>query len=136
MDEVDYKILEILRRDARTTNSEIANKVNLTEGAVRNRIRHLIEDKIIRRFTIETIHDRVEAIVLMKVRPRATKEALKRIRKYANRLFETTGEYDVAAYLTAETLQEINVMVDKIRNAAEVVSTITLLKIAEDQSDS
>ena len=54
LDEKDYKIVELLRRDARTTNSAIAKQVDLTEGAVRNRIGRLVRSDVIRRFTIET----------------------------------------------------------------------------------
>lgn len=133
MDEIDYKILEVLRMDARVTNNDIAKRVKLTEGAVRNRIRRLVQSGVIRRFTIDTGPDQVEAIVLVKTGTRGSKEILKRIRKYTNRLFETAGEYDVAAHLTAENIQSVNTMVDRVRSVNGVISTVTLLKIADDQ---
>ena len=78
MDGIDAEILKILRREARTTNSDIAKTVSLTEGAVRNRIRHLVESGVIKRFTIETEPDQVEAIVLIKTQTRASRDILKR----------------------------------------------------------
>lgn len=134
MDEVDYKILEILKQNARTTNSNIAAKVRLTEGAVRSRIRRLQKNKVIKRFTIETEQNPVEAIVLIKTQTKASREILRRIRQHANRLFETAGEYDVAAHLTAENIQKINAQVDQLRSVSGVIETVTLLKIADDQS--
>ncbi len=133
MDEIDYKILQILRQDARCTNSEIGATVKLTEGAVRNRIKRLIEASVIKRFTIETQPDEAEAIVLIRTQTKTSKEILKRIRKYSNRLFETAGEYDVAAYLAAQNVREINENVDRLRGIDGVISTVTLLKIAEDE---
>ena len=131
MDDVDYKILEILKQNARTTNTEVANKVNLTEGAVRNRIRRLLKEKVIKRFTIETEQNQLEAIVLIKTQTKASKEILRKIRQHANRLFETAGEYDAAVYLAAENIQEINATVDRLRSVIGVISTVTLLKIAD-----
>ena len=136
MDGIDAEILKILRREAKTTNSDIAKTVSLTEGAVRNRIRHLVESGVIKRFTIETEPDQVEAIVLIKTQTRASRDILKRIRKFTNRLFETSGEYDVATYLSAQSVDEINGTIDRVRRVSGVISTLTLLKMAEDQSES
>ena len=65
MDEIDVKILKILKEDSRTKYVKIAKTVGLTEGAVRRRIRNLINRGIIKRFTIETTVE-VEGIVLIK----------------------------------------------------------------------
>ena len=133
LDEKDYKIVELLRRDARTTNNAIAKEVDLTEGAVRNRIGRLVRSDVIRRFTIETGPELHEAIVLVKTRTKGSKDVLRRMRKYANRLFETAGDYDVAAFLSAESMERINSMVDRLRAVDGVTSTVTLLKIADEE---
>jgi len=132
LDEVDYRILEILRENARTTNNAIAAEVHLTEGAVRNRIKRLVEDGVIRRFTIETQPDQAEAMVLIKTRTRASREILRKIRRHADRLFETAGQFDVAAHLTAKEIRIINETVDKLRSIDGVISTVTLVKIADE----
>jgi Lrp/AsnC family transcriptional regulator of lysine biosynthesis len=132
MDEKDYRILEILRSNARTTNIAIAKQVNLTEGAVRNRIRRMVRSDLIRRFTIETGPGLLEAIVLVKTRTRSSKDVLRKIRKYADRLFETAGDYDVATFISAESMEGINSTVDRLRSVDGVTSTVTLLKIADE----
>ena len=132
MDEVDYKILEILRENSRTTNQDLAKIVKLTEGAVRNRIKRLLLTGVIKRFTIVTEAAQLEAIVLMKTKAKGSKEILRRIGKYTNRLFETAGEYDVAGFVTAESIEKINATVDKLRGVDGVISTVTLLKIANE----
>jgi Lrp/AsnC family transcriptional regulator of lysine biosynthesis len=133
LDEVDQQILEILRHDSRTSNIQVAKKVGLTEGTVRNRIRRLIETGIIKRFTVETQAAQAEAIVLIQTHTRGSREVLRRIRKLVDRLFETAGEFDVAAYLTADSIAAINALVDKLRRVEGVTSTVTLLKIADDK---
>ena len=42
MDDIDKTIIKILTKDSRTPNTEIAQKVNLSEGSVRARIDKLI----------------------------------------------------------------------------------------------
>ena len=132
MDEIDYKILEILRENAKTTNNDIAKIVTLTEGAIRNRIKHLVQAGVIKQFTIVTEPAQSEAIVLIKTQAKGSKEILKRIRKHTNRLFETAGEYDVAVFIAAESIEKINATVDKLRGVDGVMSTVTLLKIADE----
>jgi len=133
LDEVDGKILEILRKDARITNDDIARQVGLTEGAVRNRIKRLVQNETIKKFTIETEHHQAEAVVLIKTETKASKDVLKKIRKFSSRLFETAGHLDVAAFIEAESIGEINRTVDRLRAIAGVASTITLIKIADER---
>ncbi|WP_323174819.1 AsnC family transcriptional regulator, partial [Natrialba sp. PRR66] len=47
MDELDREILNILRRDARTPYTEIAEEVGTSEGTVRNRVERMTEDDVI-----------------------------------------------------------------------------------------
>jgi Lrp/AsnC family transcriptional regulator of lysine biosynthesis len=104
--------------------------VRLTEGAVRNRIKRLIQTGIIRRFTVET-QAGAEAIVLIQTQTRGSKEILRRIRKHVNQMFETAGEFDVAVHLAVDNIATINEMVDRLRKVEGVTSTVTLLKIAD-----
>jgi Lrp/AsnC family leucine-responsive transcriptional regulator len=48
MDVLDKKILDILRMDATTTNASIAERIDLSQSAVNERIRKLKENKVIR----------------------------------------------------------------------------------------
>ena len=64
MDEIDVKVLEILKRNARSKYVKVAQAVGLTEGAVRRRIKELTKQGVIRRFTIETTVE-LEGIVLV-----------------------------------------------------------------------
>jgi len=134
MDDVDKKILETLRQNSRTPNNEIADKLGLTEGTIRNRIKRLVESGVIKKFTIETQPVQTEAIVLIRTQTGRSKETLRKIRRHVDRLFETAGEYDIAAYLTADEIATINGIVDKLRTVEGITSTVTLLKIADDKT--
>ncbi len=47
IDDVDKKIIKLLQNNGRLTNTEIAKKLNVTEGAIRKRLNRLVGEKII-----------------------------------------------------------------------------------------
>lgn len=128
MDETDLKILRILRENSRIKYVQIAKKIGLSEGAVRRRIRKLLDENIIKKFTIETAAE-VEGIVLIKTEPTKTGEAVSKIRKMADKTFEVSGDYDIAAFIQAYTIEELNKKVDEIRKLLSVLSTNTLIRM-------
>jgi len=131
MDEIDVKILEILRQDSRTKYVKIAEMIGLTEGAVRRRVKNLLEQGIIRRFTVETKAE-VEAIVLVKTDPAQTRSVTLKIREISDKVFEVSGDYDVAALIQAYNIENLNRKVDAIRRLPFVLSTNTLISLARD----
>ena len=130
MDDADRKILRILREDARTKYVKIAELIGLTEGAVRRRIKKLVEEGAIKRFTVETTEE-FEGIVLVETEPTRTGDATERIRKIATRVFEVSGGYDIAALIQAYTMEELNRKIDEIRNLPYVLNTNTLIKLKD-----
>ncbi len=128
MDEIDLKILNILREDARTKYVKIAKMIGLTEGAVRRRIRRMKDAGIIKRFTVETDIE-FEGIVLIETEPARTGEVTRRIKNIANKVFEVSGEYDVAALIQTYSIEELNNKVDEIRKIPWVQNTKTLIKL-------
>ncbi|MHB8854211.1 MAG: Lrp/AsnC family transcriptional regulator [Ignavibacteriaceae bacterium] len=53
INEIDAKILNILQKNSRTTNAEIARQVKMAPSAVLERIRRLEERKIIKKYTAQ-----------------------------------------------------------------------------------
>jgi Lrp/AsnC family transcriptional regulator of lysine biosynthesis len=130
MDTVDLKILKILKKDARKKYVKIAEEVGLTEGAIRSRIKNLIKKGIIKKFTIETTME-FEGVVLIETKPTKTKEITSKIKKIANRIFEVSGTYDIAALIKSYTIEELNEKIDEIRKITSVKKTDTLIKLKD-----
>jgi Lrp/AsnC family transcriptional regulator of lysine biosynthesis len=128
MDKIDIEILEILKKNSRTKYVEIAKRVDLTEGAVRRRMKKLLETRSIKKFTIETSIE-MEGIVLIKTDPAETRRTVLKIREIANRVFEVSGDYDVAALIQTFTMEELNERVDQIRDLPLVLETNTLIRL-------
>lgn len=131
MDETDLRIIEMLRKNSRTSNVDIASRLGITEGAVRRRIKILSEDGTIQRFTIETAHTGMEGFILVKSNAKLTKEIVKKMERYSDRIYELSGEYDIAAMIWAPTVEELNSKVDKIRKFRGVLETNTMIKLEE-----
>jgi Lrp/AsnC family transcriptional regulator of lysine biosynthesis len=129
MDEIDNKILEILKQNPREKYVRIAKKIGLSEGTVRRRIKKMLEDGIIKRFTIELSLE-TEGIVLVKTNPIKTKEIVEKIKKVSDKVFEVSGDYDIAVLIQASTIDELNKKVDYIRGISGVLNTNTLIKLA------
>lgn len=52
IDKIDRKIIELLKRDGRMSYRKIAEEIGRTEVTVRRRVRKLIKEGVIRRFTV------------------------------------------------------------------------------------
>jgi len=130
MDNLDLEILKILKNNARAKYVSIAKKVGLTEGAVRRRIKKLQKEGTIRRFTIETMAE-FEGVVLVETEPTMTSNVAARMKKIASRVFEVSGDYDIAAFIQAYTMEDLNRKIDEIRNLPGVLNTNTLIKLKD-----
>jgi len=131
LDERDYKLLELLRRDGRAPYASLARELGLTESAVRKRISRLKRLGVIRRFTIEyQAPGEVAALILVKVQPPInSREVSRRImgNSMVDRVYEVTGEYDIVVMARARSTDDLNNIIDYIRSIEGVTSTYTMI---------
>lgn len=129
MDETDKKILNILEKDGRTAFVDVAKEVGITEGAVRKRVKELVETETIKKFTIVTGPEKkIKSLILLNTNPQIPiAEISDKVRKIVNvkEVYELSGDYDIIAFIEAENLKEINKTVDLIREVKGVTKTIT-----------
>lgn len=131
MDDIDREIIRILKKDGRATYSEIGKRVGLSEGAVRKRVRALVDFGIIRRFTIKVgLTEGAEAITLLSIKPSLpTSEVSKMLKDFSNveTIYEVTGQYDIAVIISGLNIVEVNECLEKIRRVDGVVNTNTMI---------
>ncbi len=132
LDEVDKKIIKILKDDGRAGYAEIGKQVGLSEGAVRKRIKILTDEKrVIRKFTVKVgVTEGAEAITLLATNPAyPTQEVSKRIQQIPNveTIYEVTGEYDIVAVIGGINVEEVNECIEKIRHVEGIMKTNTMI---------
>lgn len=136
LDEVDRRLLAMLREDGRRPFVDVAKELGLSEAAVRRRVRKLVESGVIRRFTVELgRRGGASSITLISVQPGAKMEDLARDIKGlpgVERVYEITGQYDLAVFVNGESIAEVNSTIDRIRALPSVVTTNTIIILKED----
>lgn len=131
VDEVDMKILEILRKNARTPYTSLARDLNISEAAIRKRIEKLIRVGVVKRFTIDyELENEVKAAVLVKVAPpNPTSDISRRIVKIngVEMVYEVTGDYDILVIVRGKNINMINKSIDEIRSINGVYGTNSMI---------
>ena len=135
MDEIDEKIIAILKENGRASYTEIGEKTGLSEGAVRRRVKTLLDSGPIKKFTIQVgVEKGAKAIALLSIRPSIPASeisgSLIRIKGVEN-AFEVTGEYDIAVILSASNVKEVNHCIDEIRSIDGIMNTNTMIVLRE-----
>jgi len=131
VDEIDMKILEILKENARTTYVDIGKALGLSEGTVRNRIQSLTDSGVIKRFTVEvSLGVGVRALIMISVDPqKPTLEISDKVLKLpgVEKIYEVTGEYDVVTVVSSSSIEGLNQTIEEIRVIDGIVKTNTVI---------
>ena len=131
LDQIDQKIIDLLKKDSRTSFVKIAEEVGLSETAVRKRIKNLQDNGIIKRFTVEVDEEQQTRAIAM-IETQASMHTPEISQKFiaidgVSHLYEVTGEYDIIAVLSTTTIEELNRTLEKIRLTEGVIRTNTSL---------
>ena len=131
MDSIDFRIMEELDRNSRIPNVNIAKKVGMSEGAVRQRIKDLVKEGFIKKFTIEFgVKMGTKAFILVstvpQTSPRTISEFLKKIPEVRS-FFQTSGAWDLVIRVFTENPAEFNKVIDKIRSQKWVIATESMV---------
>ena len=131
LDKIDEKIVNILKTDSRKAFVEIAQEVGLSESAVRRRVKNLVDNGTVKKFTIEMgVSNKTSAITLISVSPSTdtskVSEKLKLL-KGVDVVYEITGQYDIVAIVSAPTITEINKCIDDVRRIEGIDDTNTVI---------
>lgn len=131
MDDKDKEIIKLLKDDARASYGEIGQKIGLSEGAVRKRIKTLTDGGAIRKFTVKiSIAEGAQAITLLTANPAfPTQEVSRKIQVIQNveTTYEVSGEYDIVAVISGINMTEVNECIEKIRMVEGIVKTNTMI---------
>ena len=135
MDEVDHKLMSLLRQDARLTVAALAAKLKVSRGTVTNRIRRLEDDGVIVGYTVrlrpDVQHNAIKAWMSIAVDGNQTRAVIASLlgEPGVATLHDTNGRWDLLAELRAETLQELAKVLERIRLLKGISNTETSIHL-------
>jgi len=137
MDKIDHSIIELLRRNARMPNSDIAKKLGMAPSAIWERIKKLEESKVIQKYCAIinpiAVDLNILAYVTISVNSAnwSDKFALQ-VKSIENveELHEVIGEDSYLLKVRAKNMEELSeVLKNKIGVIPEVATTKTVIAV-------
>jgi DNA-binding Lrp family transcriptional regulator len=140
MDDLDRRLLALLRADSREPVASLAAKLKVSRGTVQNRInRMLAPGGAIQGFTVRTRPEleanRIRAVMTIAIegeRSRAVVKALRGLPE-VDKVHTTNGRWDLVAELDTATLAEFSRTLDQIRTIEGIASTETSILLATEK---
>lgn len=135
MDEIDHKLMSMLRQDARLTVAALAAKLKVSRGTVTNRIRKLEDDGVIVGYTVrlrpDVQHNTIKAWMSIAVDGNQTRAVIASLlgEPGVATLHDTNGRWDLLAELRAESLQELAKVLERIRLLKGISNTETSIHL-------
>ncbi|ADB57990.1 Lrp/AsnC family transcriptional regulator [Archaeoglobus profundus] len=133
IDRLDIEILIELQKDARKSLKEIAEKLDVAEGTVYNRINKLKRMGVIEKFIPIINHSKLgfdlTAIIGITAEGKHLVELENILAKEPNvtAVYDVTGEFDVITVAKFKTREDLNEFVKRIAGMKHVKKTYTML---------
>jgi DNA-binding Lrp family transcriptional regulator len=128
LDDIDSALLALLRENGRMSNREAGRALDVSEGMVRQRLRKLVDAKVMRLGLVTDIHTTgvsVGVTVRIRADPARTRAIAQALAQLASTSFValTMGRFDILAVLAAHTRIEAAETIDnQIANIEGVLS--------------
>ncbi|PPF26031.1 Lrp/AsnC family transcriptional regulator [Rathayibacter rathayi] len=130
MDNIDRKILDLLRQNSRAGYGDIGGVVGLSASAVKRRVDRLVADGVIRGFTIKVDPAvdgmATEAYVELFCRGTVAPDELRRILSAVPEVVDAgtvTGSADAIVHIRSRDIPSLELALEKVRIAPNVDHT-------------
>ncbi|WP_455285199.1 Lrp/AsnC family transcriptional regulator [Cupriavidus necator] len=136
MDATDQQLLSLLRDNARTPVTALAQALRVSRATVQNRIDKLEKEGVIVGYTVrlrpEAEAHRIRAWMTIAVEGNKARTVLQALRGEPNvqALHTTNGRWDIIAELRADTLEAFDRTLDRIRLIDGISATETSILLS------
>jgi DNA-binding Lrp family transcriptional regulator len=133
MDELDQRLIALLRSDGRASAMSLAKALKVSRGTVQNRIDRLAAQGVILGFTVRlnpgADPGRIRAVMTIAVEGRRAPAVLRALQGVpaVDAVHTTNGRWDMVADLSAADLGAFSAALDAIRAIDGIASTETSL---------
>jgi DNA-binding Lrp family transcriptional regulator len=136
MDDLDRQLVALLRTNARMPAATMARTLRVSRGTVQNRIAKLEQEGVIAGYTVRLAAAddtrRVAALMLIAVEGNNVEKVLRSLRgdPAVATLHTTNGRWDMVAELRADSLEEFDRVLSRIRRIEGVANSETSLLLS------
>jgi DNA-binding Lrp family transcriptional regulator len=136
MDDLDRGIIGLLSADARISVATLARRLKVARSTIQARLERLETGGIIAGYTLklgeEARQGRLRASVLLTIEPRAQAAILSRLKAIpeVERVFTTSGRFDLLMQLAATNTQVLDQVLDQIGALTGVRSSESLIHLS------
>jgi Lrp/AsnC family leucine-responsive transcriptional regulator len=134
LDATDLEIIELLRRDARRTLADVAERVSLSAPAVKRRVDRLERDGVITGYTALVDHARLgrplQAFTELRFAGNLPVDEIAGIAEdipEVQTVFTTAGDPDALAWIRVRDVEDLKRVIDLLRRSGRVTGTKTLM---------
>ena len=136
MDDIDRKLIALLRVNARTSIASLAQQLRVARGTVHNRLTRLEDSGVIVGYTLrlkpQVEEQHIRALMTVLVEGNRTEAVIRALRgdPAVSALYSTNGRWDIVAELRAESLEAFDRVLARIRLVEGISSTETSLLLS------
>lgn len=128
LDDLDRRLIALLRTDGRAPVTTLARQLGVTRATVNSRLERLQESGRVLGFTVRMKDDHdddVRAISLIEVEGRTTNEVIRALRGLPEiqSLHTTNGGWDLVAEIRCESLLQFDRVLGQIRSVDGVINS-------------
>ena len=133
LDQIDCQMIELLQKDGRIPNTEIAKKLGVSEATVRSRLNRLIEEEYIQIVAVSNpmkLGFEIVGNIRIHVDIRKMDKIIKELKNLKPLWFivQTTGGTGIDTEFVVKSLEELNELIfDKINKIDGIIRTETSL---------
>ena len=133
LDQIDCQMIELLQKDGRIPNTEIAKKLGVSEATVRSRLNRLIEEAYIQIVAVSNpmkLGFEIVGNIRIHVDIRKMDKIIKELKNLKPLWFivQTTGGTGIDTEFVVKSLEELNELIfDKINKIDGIIRTETSL---------
>lgn len=138
VDDIDRKIIDILKQNSRLPYAEIGKKIFLSPSSVRERIKKLEDTGVIKAYTLSLnqtmLGNSLEVFIMLKIFSGKFKTALSEINSYpeVKEAFRITGQHNIHMRVALRDQLHLQQFIDKLINFGEPTTHLILSKVGNE----
>lgn len=137
LDDLDRRLIDLLRVNARLPVVRIAEALKCARSTAQLRLKALEDSGAISGYTLAEgsagVAQGIEALVMVTIEASSEQRALAAMKHIHTiyKIYSVSGRYDFCLFLTAETTEELEGVVDRIRRLPGVSTAFSTILLAK-----